>query len=186
MQKLNDNQVLQGLKHQDKAAYQLLYQCYYPVVEKYVLRNNGSQADARDLFQDALLVLCRQTAADDFTLTCSLKTYLFAISQNLWLKQLRKVKRGLRIELESLQRAENGSFSLGWECQLEAEKTLVQKINLWLSRITIHCQTLLKNLFLLGRNFQELGYKNKHTAQNQQYKCLQQLRRSASYPTTKV
>ena len=186
MQKLHDNQVLQGLKQGDKAAYQLLYQCYYPVVERYVLRNNGTQADARDVFQDALLVLCRQTAQDDFALTCSLKTYLFAISQNLWLKHLRKAKRGLRIELESLQRTDNGSFSLGWECALEEETTLALKINRWLSRITIHCQTLLKNLFLLGRSFRELGYKNKHTAQNQQYKCLRQLRRSASYPTTKV
>lgn len=179
MQKPSDAETLQGLKNQERAAYRLLYQYYYPVVEKFVLRNNGTKADAGDVFQDTMVVLWRQVSRDDFVLTASLKTYIYAISQNLWLKRLQKAKRGMHIGLESLPEGD-AEFPFGWESPLAEEKTLAAKITHWLGRITAHCQALLSNLFLLGKNAKDLGYKNKHTAHNQQYKCLQQLRRSAT------
>ena len=182
MQQPDDAQLLQGLKDREETAYRLLYQFYYPVIEKFVLRNSGTKADAGDLFQDAMVVLWRQVSGDGFTLRASLKTYLFAISRNLWFKRLRQAKRRLGVRLESLPEADP-AFAC-WEHRLEEEKekekTLSQTLSLWLERITTHCRTLLQNLFLRGGSVEELGYKNKHTAQNQQYKCLQQLRRSAA------
>jgi RNA polymerase sigma factor (sigma-70 family) len=145
-----------------------------------VLRNSGTKADARDLFQDTLVVLWQQSAREGFVLTSSLNTYLMGISRNLWLKQLARAKRNSATGMKNLAEATGPGFAPEWECPLEEEQTLSRRIFRWLSGITLHCRTLLENLFLRGRSYQELGYKNKHTAQNQQYKCLQQLRRQAT------
>jgi RNA polymerase sigma factor (sigma-70 family) len=182
MQKPTDTETLRGLQNREEAAYQVLYRCYYPVVEKFVLRNSGTRADARDLFQDALVVLWQQTSREGFTLTSSLQTYLFAISRNLWLKRLEKAQRSLRVARASRLEEDAPALAAGGECPSEAENTWARRLSHWLGRVTVHCQMLLKNLFLLGRSLEDLGYKNKHTAQNQQYKCLQQLRREAGDP----
>ena len=93
---LSDSQLLDRLRTRDEAAYAVLYRFYYPAVERFVGRNNGTAADAADVFQETLLVLLDRVPTEDFTLTSSLKTYVLAVAQNVWLKRLRDSRRLLR------------------------------------------------------------------------------------------
>lgn len=171
-----DADTLQGLRQRDQAAFAILYQFYYPAVERFVRRNNGTRDDARDVFQETVLVLLDKVPRADFVLTSSLKTYVLAISSNLWLKRLRAARHLVRVDDQH-----------GWENYLPPEacpppatgsgaSALPGVLSRWLGRITAHCQTLLRAVFFQQKNAAELGYKNPHSAQNQQYKCLQQLR----------
>ena len=62
-------------------------------IRQYIRANQGSSEDARDIFQEVLLVIFRRVRSGSFTLTCSLGTYLYSVSKLLWLKELRKRKR---------------------------------------------------------------------------------------------
>ena len=176
MQPLTDSDLIQQLKTEENAFFGLLYRFYFPSVSSYVRKNMGNNEDAEDIFQEAILVLLNKVRQTDFVLTSSLKTYLFAISKNLWLKRLRDNKLISVDDLEIYQR-ESDSFSI----EISPEKTKEEKVNSWLAKITENCQRILKAVFFYSEPMdsvmKKMGWKNKHTAANQQYKCIQQIKR---------
>lgn len=167
-----DQQTVDNLRRRDEAAFRLLYKAFYPMVERMVTRHKGTKADAADVFQDTLLVLLDKLDHEDWQLTASLKTYLYAISHKIWLKRLHT---GTRFDV-GIDPFETLADDLNTD---DDPGTPVQRLGNWLGQITQHCQTLLRRLFLGESAVPAPSYKNKHTAQNQQYKCLQQIRRVA-------
>ncbi len=181
-----DPELLAQLRTRDEAAYTVLYRFYYPAVERFVRRNNGTAADAADVFQETLLVLLDRVPADDFTLSSSLKTYVLAIAQNQWLKRLREGRRLVRTELLPAAPAETAEPPA-------ADATADSDHRAWLVRLTLQrvtrgCYKLLRLLFFFAPSrgetvaWQLLGYKNPHSLDNQKYKCLEQARREAAGP----
>ncbi len=176
MQIISDNTLLDNLKNEENASFDILYKFYYPFVESHILQNFGSTEDAEDIFQEAIIVLLQKLRKENFVLTSSLKTYLFAIARNLWLKRLRDNKINTVDNLEnSQQETEMYAF------ELQPEPTKEEKIISWITKITENCQRILKAIFFykepMGSLMQKMGWKNKHTAANQQYKCIQQVKK---------
>jgi RNA polymerase sigma factor (sigma-70 family) len=77
----------------DSETLLYLYKNYLPSITRYVCTNGGNEEDARDVFQEALLVLYKQTKTGNFKLSASLKTYIFSVCRFQWLKCIRKNKR---------------------------------------------------------------------------------------------
>ncbi|BDS15596.1 RNA polymerase sigma factor [Aureispira anguillae] len=84
---------LKQLQLGESKAIKQLYTLAYPSCANMILSNNGSNEDARDIFQEALLVFIKKLQNPDFKLTAQPKTYLYAVCRNLWLKQLQKRKK---------------------------------------------------------------------------------------------
>jgi RNA polymerase sigma factor (sigma-70 family) len=176
MQTISDNILLDNLKNEDNTSFEILYKFYSPSIATFVTQNIGSTEDAEDIFQEAVIVLLQKVRQADFVLTSSLKTYLFAIAKNLWLKRLRDNKL---ISIDNFERYQQESEALAFE--LQTEPTKEEKITAWLAKITKNCQSILKAIFFykepMGSLMQKMGWKNKHTVANQQYKCIQQLKK---------
>ncbi len=173
---MEDEKILAGIQQNEAAAFNILYKFYYPVVRNFVLKNNGSEADAEDVFQETLIVLLRKVPKDDFELTSSLKTYIFSIASNIWLKKLRDVKRQANHFMQDVVEVHSAK---------ELEATEAQKQNLLnkaLAAITHHCLTLIYQVFYTDKKREEImaemRYKNPHTFNNQKYKCLQQAKKA--------
>lgn len=81
------------LQQGESKAIKTLYQIAYPSCANMIVSNNGSEEDARDLFQEAILVFIKKLQLPDFELTAQPKTYIYAVCRNLWLKQLQKRKK---------------------------------------------------------------------------------------------
>ena len=173
---MTDNLLLNQLKTGENASVELLYKHHFPSISSYIRKNMGSKEDAEDIFQEAILVLLNKVKQHDFTLTSSLKTYLYAISKNLWLKRLRDNKLISADDLEPYQ-TESDTFSV----ELITEKSKEEQVHSWLAKITANCQRILNALFMHNESMEsvmkKMGWKNKHTAANQQYKCIQQVKR---------
>lgn len=176
----NDHALLESMRQREQPAFHILYTFYYPTVERFVLRNSGSKADAEDVFQETLLVLLEKVPTDDFELTSSLKTYIVAIASNIWLKRLRSAKRLVSADFTDFDEtltANDHEHIYTQEIDIEHEqKTRTARMQRALEKITAHCQRLIRAIFFLDKKVGDLGYKNVHTAQNQQYKCMEQLR----------
>ena len=176
MQTVTDDILLKQLKIEDNASFQLLYTFYFPSISFYIKQNMGNNEDSEDVFQEAIIVLLHKVRQPDFVLTSSLKTYIYVIAKNIWLKRLRDVKLISvdEVEYENLE-AEIFSF------ELQPEKTKEEKVTSWISKITSNCQRILKALFYyqepMENVMKKMGWKNKHTAANQQYKCIQQVKK---------
>lgn len=89
----NEHKLLDRFLKADSKVLTSFYHKYLPDVVGYVCRNGGNEEDARDIFQEALLVLYKQAKSKDFYLSASLKTYIFSICRFQWLKSIRKNKR---------------------------------------------------------------------------------------------
>jgi len=74
------------------------------------------------------------------------------------------------VELETGQQ----DFVTQWE-EIERSERKYDSIPQVLSRISVHCSGLLKQLFLTGKVPEH--YKNNHSMRNQKYKCLEQARK---------
>lgn len=53
----NEKILLQGLAKNDKKAVETIYKDNYTMVQSLIINNNGSADDAKDVFQEAMIVL---------------------------------------------------------------------------------------------------------------------------------
>jgi len=87
-----DDAILSGLKDQDTFTIKYVYKRYYQPVRHMITSNSGTDMDAEDIFQDALVVIYKKVRDGELKLTCSFNTYLFAICRHLWLQKLTQSK----------------------------------------------------------------------------------------------
>lgn len=170
---------LNELQNQHSKACDQLYVLYYPVVEQFVPHNNGTHDDAQDVFQETMLVLLQKIPTNGFALTSLLKTYLFAVASNIWLKRLRQTRRLVRTETDV------AGHTYEIQPEIAPQPTLRERLNGWLLTVPRHCQRLLSAFYFLDKTVdvirEEYGYSTVHSTRNQKYKCLQKLR---SQPVT--
>ncbi|MFO7932487.1 MAG: RNA polymerase sigma factor [Bacteroidales bacterium] len=102
MKRLSDEEIITGLKKRDNRVLQYIYKNSFNPVKQLILHNAGSENDAEDIFQEALIVIFRKLKNNSgFDLTASFNTYIYSISRLIWLKHLRKIKK---IEIDPLNR----------------------------------------------------------------------------------
>lgn len=173
---MNNKELIELFMQNPNKATGYIYKYYFPSIKRYVILNQGSIEDAKDLFQDVLLVLLTKLQHDNFILSASLKTYTIAIAKNLWLKRLKYMRMQANYE-PSL----DNQLLLDIESQIEQEKSYWEKLQDYFTKITKHCNELLTKIFIHGKTIEQIqdeyGYSSKHNAQNQQHKCLEQVRK---------
>ena len=102
MKRLSDEEIIAGLRKRDNRVLQYIYKNTYNPVKQLVLNNAGSENDAEDIFQEALIIIFKKLKEDQkFALTSAFTTYIYSISRLLWLKHLRNIKK---IEIDPLSR----------------------------------------------------------------------------------
>lgn len=102
MKRLTDAEIIAGLRKRDNRVLQYIYKNSFNPVRQLVLHNCGSDNDAEDIFQEALIVIFKKLKNDlDFELGSTFTTYLYSISRLLWLKHLREIKK---LEIDPLNR----------------------------------------------------------------------------------
>lgn len=179
---LTDDELLRGLANGSDSALGQLYRRYFPMVLHLILSNSGSEDDAKDVFQEALVVLYEKVSDGSLELNCQVKTYIYSVSRRLWLKQLaRKGRYSLfdterePVEAEPTQAIENDLT----EHELRDMQFDVMEESL--SKLGEPCRTLLEDFYIRHLSMQEItekfGYTNPDNAKTQKYKCLQRLKR---------
>jgi RNA polymerase sigma factor (sigma-70 family) len=172
-----EQQLLEGLALNDRKAIETIYKQHYNMVQALILNNSGYPDDARDIFQEAMIVLYEKVRSGSFELNCQLKTYLYSVCRRLWLKRLSQWQRSVS-EVESLQ------DTVPVEDELERHEQRNRDFQLMehsMNSLGEPCRSLLKAYYLDRKNMVEIavdfGYTNADNAKNQKYKCLMRLRK---------
>jgi RNA polymerase sigma factor (sigma-70 family) len=173
----HEQDLLKGLAIGDKQTIELIYRDHYNLIQSLIINNNGSADDAKDIFQEAMIVLYEKVRSGSFELNCQLKTYLYSVSKRLWLKKLsannRYVISGADLE---------PSFPVEEEVEAhekrDAEFDMMEKA---IASLGEPCKSLLEAYYLNKQNMQVIaatfGYTNADNAKNQKYKCLVRLKK---------
>ena len=165
----SDSDLLRGLISRDERVLREFYNLFYQGTRRFVTSNNGSDDDARDIFQDALLVLYQKSRAHDFNLRCSPATFLYSVSRFLWLKELgrRKWTTGV-IDTENFIDPGN---DIG-EINEKNERLLF--FRKCLGELPEGCRKVL-TLFTKGFSIAEItkimGYGSEQYTRNKRYRC---------------
>ncbi|MCI0920189.1 RNA polymerase sigma factor [Sphingobacterium rhinopitheci] len=175
----SDHDIIQGIVIGDNRTISRIYKLYYPAIARMIINNNGTEDEAKDIFQESVLVLYNKVTQKQFELSSKLSTFLYAVSRRLWLKQL--TRKGS---------VANSSDISDYEDILQVEEDMdkhqeneakFDKMNLALQELGEPCKTLLKDFYIKNLSMKDIqekfGYTNTDNAKTQKYKCLQRLKK---------
>ncbi|HMP92984.1 MAG TPA: sigma-70 family RNA polymerase sigma factor [Phnomibacter sp.] len=173
----HETALLKGLAENDSAAIERIYKENYGVVQAFILQNNGGYDDARDVFQEAMVVLYEKSSQPNFELTCQIKTYLYSICRRLWLKKLQQQNR-------YAPNADGYEDLVPVEDEIEQKEKLDEDFALMdhaMKSLGEPCKSLLEAYYIHKKQMAEIaddfGYTNADNAKNQKYKCLMRLKK---------
>ena len=173
----NERTLLQGLARNDRKAVETIYKENYGTVQSLIINNNGTADDAKDIFQEAMIVLYEKARSGTFELNCLIKTYVYSVARRLWLKRLQQANR-FNGEISGSEAAVPVEDDIGEHARRDAEFEMMEKAILSLGE---PCKSLLEAFYLQKRNMQEIatsfGYTNAENAKTQKYKCLVRLKK---------
>lgn len=154
-----------------------IYRENYNVVQALIINNNGSDDDAKDVFQEAMIVLYEKARSGNFELNCQIRTYLYSVCRRLWLKRLHQSNR-YSPEVHHLENLVPVEDDIEEHVRRDSEFEMMEKA---ISSLGEPCKSLLEAYYLQKRNMQEIalsfGYTNAENAKNQKYKCLVRLKK---------
>ncbi len=172
-----DREVVLGILNNSVDALNKLYVAYFPMVLQFILNNNGDEDDAKDVYQEAIIVLYNKIKSGSFELSSKLKTYIYSVSRRIWLKKL-------------AQHSKKSSNIADFEDVLAVEEDLEQhehkdmqfdKMKVALESLGEPCKTIIEDFYINNQSMQEIcekfGYTNADNAKTQKYKCLQRLKK---------
>ncbi len=180
-----EQQLLAALAQGEREATEQIYRQNYRIINGWLLKNGGSATDADDLFQEAMVVLFSKAQSEEFRLTCSVGTYLFAISKHLWYKKLQRKSRDPIALLDNTGTdEEENDTGIAYEEDIDAHEEREAHYNQLdeaLEQIGEPCRSILKAYYHQDKSMQEIaadfGYTNTDNAKTQKYKCLTRLKK---------
>jgi len=164
---MDEKEIFERICKGDEEALEFLYKKYYRMMTKLVISNSGTEEEARDVYQDALIVFWQKATSGNLVLTSKMSTFIYSICQNLWRKELDRKKRLSSEEKDS-------SIEMDTET-LEREKIIANCIE----QLGDTCKKVLTYYYFEEMSMQDiadkLGFANTDTAKTKKYKCKKKL-----------
>ncbi len=164
---MKDREILEKITKGDESALKYLYKKYYRMMTKLVITNNGTEDEAKDIYQDALIVFWQKVIGGQLVLTSRISTYLYSVCLNLWRKELDRKNRLSHEEKDDVQFIDNDKE--------EREKIVHECI----AALGDTCKRILTYYYFEKMSMQDIALKlnfaNTDTAKTKKYKCKKRL-----------
>ena len=157
----------------DDIVLAAMYREYYPATEKYVIQNSGTTDDAKDIFQEAFLILWRNIQLKKFIPENrqSLGAYVFSVSKNKWISYLRSAKQRQHVSIEA--------DAAGLLADTGEEQLYIIEIVKNIQKLGGNCRELLTSFYYKKMTMVKIAGQfgwTEATAKNNKYRCLEKLR----------
>jgi RNA polymerase sigma factor (sigma-70 family) len=172
-----DSEAILGLLNNSDAMLKTIYVAYFPMILQLVVNNNGNEDDAKDVYQEAIIVLYNKVRAGNFELSSKLKTFIYSVCRRLWLKRLHQMSKYAG-NIQDFQEF----LPVDEDLNLHEEKDMqFNKMEGALGSLGEPCKTIIEDYYIHNRSMQDIcekfGYTNADNAKTQKYKCLQRLKK---------
>lgn len=164
---MDEKEIFERICKGDERALEFLYKKYYRMMTKMVITNSGTEEEARDIYQEALVVFWQKAVSGKLVLTSKMSTFIYSICQNLWRKELDRKKRLSNEEKDQ-------PVTIDTESE-ERNKIIARCID----QLGDTCKKVLMYYYFEEMSMKEiadkLGFANTDTAKTKKYKCKQKL-----------
>ena len=79
-----DTEIIECLRNRKSYVVRYLSDRYLSMICLMVRRLGGTREDAKDIFQESLMIMLEKLDDNQFALTCKFQTFLYCICENLW------------------------------------------------------------------------------------------------------
>jgi len=164
---MKDSEILERIRRGDERMLDHLYKKYYRMMTKIVLSNNGTEDEAKDVYQESLLAFWQKAVSGKLVLTSKISTYLYSICLNQWRKELDRKSRLSGEEVD------------GEDYQAHDAKERLKIVMDCIEELGDVCKKVLTYYYFDGLGMQEIAKKmsfaNTDTAKTKKYKCKKKL-----------
>jgi RNA polymerase sigma factor (sigma-70 family) len=134
---------------------------------KMVINNSGTEDEAKDIYQDALIVFWQKAVSGNLVLSSKISTFIYSICQNLWRKEL---ERKSKLSSEEKDSPEINDVD---------RRERIEIINTSINNLGETCRKILTYYYFdnLSMNdiAEKMGFANADTAKTKKYKCKKEL-----------
>jgi RNA polymerase sigma factor (sigma-70 family) len=170
----HEQDLIERIQANDQMVLGEIFIRYEKMVNSYIKTHGGSDADAGDVLQEALIVLWQKVCSGSFGLSSKLGTYLMGVAKNKWREELRKRRNFSSVE-ESRDFSNDEASSLDMLLTQE-ETNLVHRA---LNTISPLCKQLLFLFYFEERNLNDIAhilkFANADVAKSKKYQCKKAL-----------
>lgn len=174
----SDEHIIAALRNNDDSVLNVLYKLYFGSINHFIITNSGSEDDAKDIFQEAIIVFYQNIRNQNFELNCKIKTYLYSVSRLMWLKKIKKASAivGDITDFEGFITIDDTEAA-----NMEEREIQFNKMAVALSELGEPCKTLIEDFYIkqlsMSQISEKFGYTNSDNAKTQKYKCLMRLKK---------
>ncbi|MCD6200853.1 MAG: sigma-70 family RNA polymerase sigma factor [Bacteroidales bacterium] len=171
-------EIIRGIRNKQNHVILWLYEQILPILEIYVGKMGGSSSDAKDLFQEAMIVVFQKIRKEAFEPRKNIPEYIVGICKKMWFDRLSEKQKTLNIEF-----LEEKDDQLGDEMLVDPEPVNPEEIKraLYLRHITALKKECREILYMVrqGITLEEIsrlyGYPDARIIYNKKAYCLQKL-----------
>lgn len=161
--------LIEDIAEERKALFMQLYQRAFPLVAKYVRNRGGSFDEAKDIFQDALVIYYEKITASKVELSYSERSYILGIAKHLW---ARKHKQHNNIALDESM----AGIAMEEGTDLKAADKLLDLLHSSGKKCMELLQAFYYDKLSMHKIANRFGFTSERSATVQKYKCLEKVR----------
>jgi DNA-directed RNA polymerase specialized sigma24 family protein len=147
-----------------------LYEATFPKVAKFVANRGGTFDDAKDIFQDALVILYEKSTPENNLVFESPERYLIGIAKHLWIRKFNDDHK--KVGLDELEK----TISIPEDYYENGENRLISLLELTGKK----CLQLVRAFYYDGLPLAQIktafGFSSAHSASAQKFKCIEKMR----------
>ncbi len=170
--------ILEAGGEQENQVLKYLYTTHYGSIRQLVVRQGGSEQEAEDIFQEALITFYEQVKNGRFTHTAKIKTYLFAVAKNNWMNKLKRKNRQTELKAGEWYSEKDTESS---PSDVLHQQEVVDFAKSIIAQLGTDCQKMLDLSLYRKLAMKEIAvimnYGNAQVARNKKHKCLEQLKK---------
>ena len=172
MKEYKDREILEGIKRHNHKIINFIYDNVLPIIENMIVNSGGNISHAKDIFQDAMIIVYRKIRNEGLWLNCKFSTYMYSICRNLWLQEL---KHGDKVSKNSIHLIDIVNEP---DAESDYRNEIHRIFDTHFQSLSPDCQKIL-NLHFSKISIEDIrklmGHSNSHYTIDRKYRCKQSL-----------
>ena len=173
------NQLLEKIRRGDNQAIKELYKSAFGYCASFVINNKGSREDATEIFQRSMVILIEKLKEENFSIKHNIKSFLYAITRNQWLTELKRTGKTTSIIDEEGKELPLTNDDTDMEEKQEKETQFTRLFDA-MKQASEDCQKLIKLTFFQKKKDKEIAPIMNYTTEfvrNKRRRCIAGMRK---------